>query len=450
MGLKEKINAFFGKLPFKALAEKKIPQKIREKVPLLGKLILWANHIVCGLVVLLFLVVIISNGDNPKSLTKKTYPLTQQSTKANKLPSTNSNSTGSSNSKSTSIKLSPKEAQFLTLAEKYYGRDLKFWENSVTITDAAKAPGHIARGRSNIKISGSMNSTQLKEVAEAIKNFKNDEKSIQLIRLDLSSVTDLKIVSEATFDGLNLGSIILPEGLEEINQYAFRSTPLFELTLPSSIKKLWSQTFNSTYLTQFAFPVNFESKYNANIDDVFFSNIDSSIVFNEGQELINMRLIKNSWGEIGIGLSGKKLPAISVVIPTSTKIIYCGNSKTPSKDYGESMPINVETLYFYADTPPTVEAGGKSQFFQNVKTIYAPANALKAYEDAYFNITSAKFLALPKDKANVSAWSNTKPINRKDILKYYGRAAAEGKRKAQERDQQFKDQVKKEMQKTGL
>jgi hypothetical protein len=55
--LKEKINAFFEKLPFKKLAEK-IPAGTRAKVPLLDKAIPFANQIVCGLAVVLVVTVV--------------------------------------------------------------------------------------------------------------------------------------------------------------------------------------------------------------------------------------------------------------------------------------------------------------------------------------------------------------------------------------------------------
>ena len=59
--LKEKINAFFEKLPFKALAEK-IPAETRAKVPVLDKVIPFANQIVCGLAVVLVVTVIAASG----------------------------------------------------------------------------------------------------------------------------------------------------------------------------------------------------------------------------------------------------------------------------------------------------------------------------------------------------------------------------------------------------
>jgi len=53
------MNKFFEKLPFRNMAEK-IPAGTRAKIPLLNKIIPFANQIVCGLVVLLLVLVIVS------------------------------------------------------------------------------------------------------------------------------------------------------------------------------------------------------------------------------------------------------------------------------------------------------------------------------------------------------------------------------------------------------
>ena len=55
---KEKANAFISKLPFRSLAEKKIPEGVQTKIPLIGKAIPFANHIACVLALVLFVLVI--------------------------------------------------------------------------------------------------------------------------------------------------------------------------------------------------------------------------------------------------------------------------------------------------------------------------------------------------------------------------------------------------------
>jgi hypothetical protein len=65
MDTKEKINRFFAKLPFRALAEK-IPGEIRAKVPQMNKAIPLANQIVCGLIIVLAVVIIACSGGDKK------------------------------------------------------------------------------------------------------------------------------------------------------------------------------------------------------------------------------------------------------------------------------------------------------------------------------------------------------------------------------------------------
>jgi hypothetical protein len=67
MSLIERINAFFAKLPFKSMAEK-IPAETRAKVPILNKVIPFANQIVCGLVLVLLVTVIASSGGGGESV----------------------------------------------------------------------------------------------------------------------------------------------------------------------------------------------------------------------------------------------------------------------------------------------------------------------------------------------------------------------------------------------
>ena len=66
---KEKISAGIKKLPFKRLAEEKIPDSVRAKFPILDKAIPFANQIVCGLAVLTVVVTVaaVSSGSNNNS-----------------------------------------------------------------------------------------------------------------------------------------------------------------------------------------------------------------------------------------------------------------------------------------------------------------------------------------------------------------------------------------------
>jgi hypothetical protein len=56
------INEFFDKMPFKRLAEAKIPSATREKFPVLNKAIPFANQIVSGLAVVVVVLIIANSG----------------------------------------------------------------------------------------------------------------------------------------------------------------------------------------------------------------------------------------------------------------------------------------------------------------------------------------------------------------------------------------------------
>jgi hypothetical protein len=59
-----------------------------------------------------------------------------------------------------------------------------------------------------------------------------------------------------------------------------------------------------------------------------------------------------------------------------------------------------EEIYSYAATPPVASDGGSGQF-SDVKTVYVPAGSEKAYEEAWFNYTSAEIKPHPKNMQTV-------------------------------------------------
>jgi hypothetical protein len=398
------IKALFDKLPFRSLAEK-IPSGTRAKVPLLDKAIPFANYIANGLLVVLVVVVIAA--------------------------ASGSGNGGSGKSKSAGG--SGKQSPFLSLAEKYYGADLKFWENKATETDAAKAPGFIARGKFNLKVTGPMNTEDLKNLIGAIKNLKGENAS-QLVRLDLSATTGLQMAESGygeggAFDGVNLGSIVLPDGLGNICDFAFRGCPLFEINpIPSSVKEIKDQAFGSTYLTRIVYPANFSS--GSRVFAYFSSSLPSTAVFSEGHEVADLEGFGNT-----LLFGSSPIPPMTIIFPSTLKEIKCG--------YGDDLYRGIDTMYFYGETPPKPNTS-KDMFFKNIKTIYVPSGAVKAYEDAYFSIGNIDVKALSGNRANFSYWLQPVPCDKNAILKEYKAAAAEGKKKAQERDKKFQEDMKKE------
>lgn len=87
-----------------------------------------------------------------------------------------------------------------------------------------------------LKVKGPMNAADWTD----IKNMTN------LIALDLSEAVITEIPNNA-FDGKNwINSVILPEGITRIGDYAFRGTSLRRVMIPSTVKTIGRNAFNGT------------------------------------------------------------------------------------------------------------------------------------------------------------------------------------------------------------
>jgi hypothetical protein len=448
---KEKVNAGINKLPFRKLAEEKIPAGARAKVPLLDKAIPFANLIVCGLAVVLVVIIIAAagGGNSPKKLAKETYNLTQQALKVG----TDFQKAASLAQKSAKLqvkvaKLSEKkmaiylaevarltsglasdivsgitggaaivsawesfepQSPLFRFAASFDFADLKFWEIKVTETDAAKAPGYIMRGMYNLKVTGPLSRGELVSIVAAIKAMERENPS-QLVRLDLSATTDLKTIPK--FDQVNIGSVVLPDGLESIGENAFWNCPLFEINpIPSSVKRIDDGGFFLTYLTRIVLPVSYDNRNGDSIRGLFSSPFPSTAVFSEEHEVANL---------FGFGQPGESTP-ITIVFPSTIKEI---KGKYRSTDM--ALHTGIDTMYFYGETPPKVNTK-QEMFFSNIKTIYVPASAVKDYEDAYFSIGKIDVKALPIDRVNFSYWLQPVSADRNAIIRAYNAALNEYK-----------------------
>ena len=97
-----------------------------------------------------------------------------------------------------------------------------------------------------LKVVGSMNDADW----TTIKNMNN------LLALDLSEAHFDELPSYV-FDGKSLlGSVILPEGLKKINEYAFRKTSLRKIHIPSTVSSIERYAFAGTPIYQLDIPDN--------------------------------------------------------------------------------------------------------------------------------------------------------------------------------------------------
>jgi hypothetical protein len=80
------MNKFFDKLPFKRIAEAKIPAETIAKYPLLGKAIPYTNHIACVIVVVLLVAILSSGGSSSKSQASKSQASGSTASRFGKYP----------------------------------------------------------------------------------------------------------------------------------------------------------------------------------------------------------------------------------------------------------------------------------------------------------------------------------------------------------------------------
>jgi hypothetical protein len=309
---------------------------------------------------------------------------------------------------------------------------VKPWESEVTETGIDRAAAWIARGKSNLKISGAMTEEQLKGISKALEDYYSAN-SNQLFRLDFSAASFPEVFDDDSdyrkknmgpgidstvfYGAYNLGSVILPEGLTYIVDGAFKGKRwLVELKLPDSLRYIGGSALNGTALAKIVFPAScsLEENFMFGIFD-YPSHVDSAVdnavvVVKEGKESINLA---------AIGYNEVKNIQAALVLPSTLKS-FC----VVKDNYTRGLGRSITELYCYALAPPAYritdainkawrkdsstdfpfDPSNAAQCFKDVKTIYVPAGSEKAYEDAWFNYTAAEFKPIPADLAAIDKW----------------------------------------------
>jgi hypothetical protein len=274
------------------------------------------------------------------------------------------------------------------------------WEKNVTETDSEKAPGWIARGKTNIKVIGPITEQQLLLIGKTIKDI---APSKNLIRLDLSQTRGLKFIPKECFGFgydrhpiASISSIVLPEGITKIEMMAFEENVfLSDFNLPDTLELIDSHAFLNTSFIKLVIPPNVELN---DRDQLIFSSIfPYLLVFKTGREDINLGDYKTkSKREI----DGKGL---TLVLPASIKKIF-GRSND-----------KFEEIYCYSTTPPILEPKEPGYYYSKeptgsdtlgnkIKAIYVPQGSEKVYEEAWFNYTSAEFKPIPSSLSSYDSW----------------------------------------------
>ncbi len=110
-----------------------------------------------------------------------------------------------------------------------------------------------------LKISGPMNAADWTD----IKNMTN------LLALDLSETQITEIPNNAFKDKSRINSVILPEGLTRIGEYAFQGTNIRRINIPSTVKNIGQYAFSGTPIQYVTFADNSQCTNIAN--DVFYN-----------------------------------------------------------------------------------------------------------------------------------------------------------------------------------
>jgi hypothetical protein len=215
----------------------------------------------------------------------------------------------------------------------------------------------------------------------------------------------------------------------ETIEACFTGCPLLEINqIPSSVKTIDGNAFNTTCLTRVVLPAN----YKAYRPSTFFSSLlPSTAVFSEGHEVADLE----GFGDTLI-FGNRPVPPMTLVLPSTVKEIKCGYDE-------KNLYTGIDTMYFYGQTPPKVTSK-REMFFKNIKTMYVPSSAVKAYEDAYFSIGNISVKALPGNRTDFSYWLQPVSFDKNAIIKEYKAAAAIGKKNAQERDKKAGEYLQKE------
>ncbi|MBR2237477.1 MAG: leucine-rich repeat domain-containing protein [Prevotella sp.] len=284
-----------------------------------------------------------------------------------------------------------------------------------------------------LKIKGPLNASDWTD----IKNMTN------LLALDLSEA-DITDLPNQVFDGKSLlSSVILPEGLKTIGEYAFRGTDIRKMHVPSTVNTIGQRAFESTPLAYLTFADN--SQMNT-IGVYAFNNCTSlqSVDFGDNSQLQTIsergfasctQLKSVNFGSNSVlttinrgaffncySLQEVQLPNTVTEVwygafqsCTSLKSIVFSDAMTVIRDhvcYGCSaleevhLPVALEGIYMRSfvgttslkeiDIPATVNEI-RAQAFENsgIESIKLPITMQYLYRYAFNNCKSLKYVELP-------------------------------------------------------
>jgi len=268
MSIKEKVNTFFDKLPFKGMAEK-IPTETRAKAPVLNKVIPFANQIACGLVVVLLVTAIVAcskkNSDGGSSGSSKSEneasgggsAKATNNSKAVVAPASDFKYDLTANSKGIVIVeytgnggniIVPDEIEGMPVIRLAVDEGVGKWKGfrNTKVTGVVLPDTIVFRPSIMSEYNPGFENTPLQSITlpkgatiipgEFFKNCKS------LKSIDIPAT--VKVIEDSAFEGSGLTEIVIPEGVTTIGFYAFRNNKnLKSLTLPESIRTIEPSAF---------------------------------------------------------------------------------------------------------------------------------------------------------------------------------------------------------------
>lgn len=211
---------------------------------------------------------------------------------------------------------------------------------------------------------------------------------------ELQYFTGLTSINESAFSGCkNLGHVIIPASVTEIQKEAFKETSGLRgsITIPKSVTAIGESAFNGSYITEILFEENsslssigktaFSGTHFATIEIpsevteiglyAFSSAYIKVISFEEGSKLTT---IADGAFEMGT-LQGAMIETID--------LSYCENLQSiNSTFYGMNNYgswVSLPTLKIGTKTPPTLS---KEIFPHGINDIYVPSESIEVYKSA--------------------------------------------------------------------
>ncbi|MDR3145061.1 MAG: hypothetical protein LBU21_02180 [Treponema sp.] len=295
-------------------------------------------------------------------------------------------------------------------------KGIALWERDVTEAASGMVLGHILRGKTNLSIRGQLSREDIQGLERGLNV--SVQKKLRLFRLDFSNTVLLSPPEETPeapddsetpvrgespdaavplsssllsfkIEAPRLGAIHLPPGIADVQIGREGGTPfLLEVGLPESglgtEKLLITGAFTQIVIPSDAGTIQLRS-----------SN-DFTAILAEGRT--SMEFITVTGGTTGnfIGASEnlwtwrEKDPLFTLVIPSTLR------------EFTGQLP-GCQEIYSYASSPP-LATDFQEYRFPDLQTVYVPAGSELAYEEAWFNYTSADFMPLPPSRGTIESF----------------------------------------------